>query len=215
MDRTNICIAGLFVMVPLAVVSALMFVVNPIVDSQPKVVEIHAIVGSKGGWLGSGAYVSSDGLVLTCAHLFGHAIKEITIVSPNGQHSIATLVRIDKKNDLALIKTYPLKAVRYFKLGSEPNRGDVVYSFGSPLGHQFTVTKGIVENINVGNERWTMHGASINPGNSGGPLVDESGRLIGVNVTSFTVPGFLGIPTNAENMDNAVSLEAIRQLLRD
>lgn len=188
---------------------------DPITTSQSKVVEIHVTANGKDGWLGSGAYVSSDGLVLTCAHLFSHDTQFIFVVSPTGQRSAATLVRCDKKADLALLKTYPMNPVSYFTLGSEPNRGDDVYSFGSPLGYQFTVTKGIVENLNVGKDRWTMHGASINPGNSGGPLVSANGHLIGVNVTVFMAPGFMGIPSPAAGMDNAVSLDAIRHLLRD
>lgn len=188
---------------------------DPITASQSKVVEIHVTTTGKGGWLGSGAYVSPDGLVLTCAHLFSHHSEFIFVVSPTGQRSAATLVRCDKAADLALLKTFPVNAVPYFHLGLEPKRGDDVYSFGSPLGYQFTVSKGIVENLNVGKARWTMHGASINPGNSGGPLVDTSGRLVGVNVTVFMAPGFMGIPSPAAGMDNAVSLDAIRHLLRD
>lgn len=188
---------------------------NVVQDSQSKVVEIHVSADGKNGWMGSGAYVSSDGLVLTCAHLFEHKSRFIFITSNSGQRTLGHLVRLDTAHDLALVKTYVVTNVPYFKLGKAPKRGETVYSFGSPLGHQRTVTKGIVENLGVTKAMWTMHGASINPGNSGGPLVNSQGLLVGVNVTTFLAPGFMGLPSPAQSMNNAVSVAYIKALLED
>lgn len=178
--------------------------------SQPKVVEI-SIRQKHGGFIGSGAYVSSDGLVLTCAHLFSHGDGEIQVKMPSGAESTAVLVRLDTKNDLAIIKTFPMHKVPYFTLGLDPNIGDSVIAFGSPLSFTGTVTQGYISNVHLGKWEFTLHSAAINPGNSGGPLVNSHGELVGVNVSTW----MMNAVAPAESLANAVSLNAIRQILKD
>lgn len=184
--------------------------VNVVKLSQPKVVEI-LVPAEAGHYIGSGAYISSDGLILTCAHLFGHNNKRITVKTPTGAVSEALLVRLDKKNDLAVIKTFPLHKVPFFVLGAEPSIGDSITAFGSPLGFTGTVTKGYVSNVHLGKWAFTLHSAAINPGNSGGPLVNDQGKLVGVNVSTW----MLNILAPASSSANAVPLDAIKQLLKD
>lgn len=160
------------------------------------------------GFLGSGSVVSSDGIILTCDHLFTHKLTDrvITVKLANGQVHKAFILAEDQEKDLATLKIFPLHRLPYFKLGAPVHRGQAVVSFGSPLGLEKTVSFGHIENVNVSDKERprTLHGASINPGNSGGPLVDVNGYLVGVNIESYS---------RMEALHLAVTLRDIREFL--
>lgn len=178
---------------------------NVVQESQPKVVKI-GIVANPGHWIGSGAFITKDGLILTCAHLFGRPGK-VFVKTASGQVYLAHIVRVDHKVDLAVIKIDVPAAVPYFQLGSEPYIGQPVLAFGSPLNIQGTVSFGYVENKSEG---YTIQGCPTNPGNSGGPLVDYQGRLIGVNVAVLLLNPF----QVAQGLSLAVPVEIIRDFVR-
>jgi len=177
--------------------------------SDPKVVKI-GIVTDKGGGVCSGAFISSTGIVLTCAHCFEHkGLKKIFIKTDNEKVFPAALLAIDMKRDLALIVPDGLGPFPYFQLGTEPDRGQQVLSFGSPLGIQHVVTIGWVDKI-VKQACIIIHSAFISPGNSGGPLVDLRGRLIGVNEAMLEY-GFLQV---AQGLYLAIDIVSIKEFLR-
>lgn len=181
-------------------------------ESQSKVVKI-ALVFREGGkahkYIGSGALISADGSILTCAHLFGREGR-IYVKTASGQTYLAQIVRVDHKVDLAVIKIAAPQAFPYFTLGKKPFVGERVMAYGSPLDIQGTVSFGYIENLNQSDAQYTIVGAPINPGNSGGPLVDMNGQLIGVNVAVLLLNPF----QIAQGMGLTVNLATIREFVR-
>jgi len=195
-------------------------------DTQDKVVTIYvsgvteeavlfstATVRQRVTYLGSGSFISADGYILTCDHLFQEPMEKrtITVRTNSGREYRATILDESSTRDLALLKIFSLKPQKYFKLGPQPKRGQTVIAFGSPLGIEKTVTVGYVSNVGVDKRKMTLHTAAINPGNSGGPLVDTLGRLVGVNV-EVVVLNFL---QRAEGMGVAVNMQRIHDFLGD
>jgi S1-C subfamily serine protease len=164
------------------------------------------------GWIGSGAFISDDGMVLTCDHLFLEKMdnRAVTVKTSTDKEYAAVIVAESSTTDLALLKTFPVSRVPYFRIGKQPVRGQQVLAFGAPLQLEKTVSVGFVENPLSGDSpQRTIHSAAINPGNSGGPLVNMDGELVGVNVSHYMV-NFL---MRAEGLGNAVTVADIQKFL--
>lgn len=182
--------------------------------AAPSVVTI-SVSGSSGSGNGSGVFLTSDGYVITNAHVVtldgSTSNVKLQVKTSDGHVYPAKVVGTDPINDLAVIKVdAPISFTPVqFADSSKINVGDRVVAIGAPLGLANTVTEGIVsalnrtiavasaevpENQGLGglqffsgsgtavNLRVIQTDAAINPGNSGGALVDEEGRLIGINV---------------------------------
>jgi S1-C subfamily serine protease len=150
--------------------------------------------------LGSGFVVSAQGYILTNAHVVqdnGVKASSVTVVF-KGTGSSTTRVKaiiagIDETSDVALLKVDPTQAPRLIVLqlgdSSKVQAGETVVAIGNPLGYDFSVTSGIVSatnrNLQSPNGSVIPNGiqtdAAINEGNSGGPLIDSSGKVIGIN----------------------------------
>lgn len=139
---------------------------------------------------GSGAIISAAGYVLTAAHVVADA-ENITVVSVQGTRH-ATVVRLDKSNDLAVLKieggTYavlPVGPSRHIRLGQS------VATIGFPnvsiQGFSPKVTRGEISSLSgvADDPRSWQISVPVQPGNSGGPLLDEYGNLIGVVVAKL------------------------------
>lgn len=162
----------------------------------PAVVSIQ-VVTPNGGGEGSGSIISSDGLVLTNAHVAADGARPgayMQVTVNNGESHPAELVAADPATDIAVVKIHDVEGLPVMEFGdsNELTVGQPVVAVGSPLGLSSTVTSGIVSALNRpvrasgGGEEHTLidavqTDAAINPGNSGGPLVDLNGRLIGMN----------------------------------
>jgi len=156
------------------------------------VVFVEARGQGPGGSSGSGFLVDSNGSILTNQHVVDNAEEVDVRFGEDGDPIKAKVAGTDPSTDLALLKIDPDKADgRALRLGSSENVrvGEPVIAIGSPFGLRGTVTAGIVSGL--GREIQSPNGftidevvqtdAAINPGNSGGPLIDERGRVIGVN----------------------------------
>lgn len=150
---------------------------------------------TKTGSSGAGVFISPYGHILTCAHLFhGSPDKyNINILTYNDQSYDAELLSIDTRRDLALLKIDA--HTPYYKKVVRPGTleiGQEVLAIGHPYGFDWTVTKGIISQLNVDQLQYNMiqTDAAINPGNSGGPLIDQNGNIIGINtkMIAFTDP---------------------------
>jgi S1-C subfamily serine protease len=140
---------------------------------------------------GSGFIWDERGYLVTNFHVVRGA--ERILVSGNGfSREEAVVVGIDPVTDLAVVKiATPPGGLRPLPLGSSNQLrvGQNVYAIGNPFGLDQTLTRGIISGIDreiISVSGTTIRGviqtdAAINPGNSGGPLLDSSGRLIGVN----------------------------------
>ena len=142
------------------------------------------------GGYGSGFIIDPSGLAVTNNHVVtGAALLKVWIGGDTTKSYNAKVVAVSECSDLALIDLegdgYP-----YLDWHEGPiNVGLEVYSAGFPLGEpQYTLTRGIVSKEETGGETyWASvdyvieHDATINPGNSGGPLLDEEGKVVGIN----------------------------------
>ncbi|NEQ33800.1 MAG: trypsin-like serine protease [Leptolyngbya sp. SIO4C5] len=152
-------------------------------QASPAVVAIDAGEGS-----GSGSLISSDGLVLTNAHVVRDA-RTVTVRLEDGRQFQGDVVGYgDRGLDVAAIQlrgngttfpSIPLAAANSVQVGQR------AFAIGNPFGLQGTFTVGIVSRLD--SERGLIQtDAAINPGNSGGPLLNSQGELIGVNTSIFT-----------------------------
>ena len=138
--------------------------------------------------IGSGVIIDPSGLALTNAHVVDGA-RQVEVTMLDGTTHRATVVGVDKKTDLAVVriegdgKKFPFLPLAD---SSAVHVGDWVIAVGSPFGLQSTVTSGIVSakarHIGSGPyDDYLQTDAAINPGNSGGPLVNMRGEVIGIN----------------------------------
>ena len=143
---------------------------------------------------GSGFIVSTDGLVLTNAHVVRDA-KEVTVKLQDRTEHRARVLGIDRATDIAVLKidATGLPAV---VLGdpSQVRVGDYVLAIGAPFGFEQSATQGIVSakgRALPGDSRvpFIQTDAAVNPGNSGGPLFDGAGRVIGINSQIYSSSG--------------------------
>lgn len=150
---------------------------------KPAVVQLETPSG-----LGSGFIFTTDGDILTAAHVVGRS-KTLTVRLGDGHTLTGTVLGADQNTDVAVVKIDPFAnmPVASLALNIPLQVGQSVLAVGSPFGLDQTVTAGIVSSVNrpvdVGSSVVAMvqTDASINPGNSGGALVDLKARVIGIN----------------------------------
>jgi serine protease Do len=148
---------------------------------------------------GSGFIISSDGYVLTNAHVVAGA-TEVSVTLDDGRDLKGKVVGVDKRTDVALLKL-DAKDLPVAKIG-DPQKSKVgswVAAIGAPFGLDHTLTAGIISA-----KSRTLPGESlvpfiqtdvaVNPGNSGGPLLNLNGEVIGINSQIFSrTGGFMGL----------------------
>ncbi|MFZ5982462.1 MAG: S1C family serine protease [Patescibacteria group bacterium] len=165
---------------------------------------------------GSGFLVSKDGMIVTNKHVVADSGAEYTVVVNDGKEYPAKVLAKDPMNDIAVIKiegsdfpTLDLGDSDQLKIGQ------TVIAIGNSLGEfSNTVSRGIVSglkrNITAGSDfgqaerlnNIIQTDAAINSGNSGGPLLDISGKVVGVNVA---------VAQGAENIGFALPTNQIRR----
>jgi serine protease Do len=140
------------------------------------------VVLRNGGSLGSGFFVAED-LVLTNAHVVSSELDLVEIVFSDGREIEGRAVERNEELDLALVRA-PGASADPLPLGDATalDTGDRVVFVGTPEGLDFTVHEGIVSHTmrQVLGVAYFQIDANVNPGNSGGPVLDTSGRVVGV-----------------------------------
>ena len=171
---------------------------EPVVDAAavilPSVVQIQVGEGPGSG-VGSGVIYDSEGLILTAAHVVQES-DTVTVRFADGEEVEGTVVGGTAGADVAVVQVdrTGLPAAD-LALDEDPQVGQMAIALGSPWGLQGTVTAGIISAVDQaipsgGSARAVLQtDAAINPGNSGGPLVDREGRVIGINVSIFSLSG--------------------------
>lgn len=148
---------------------------------------------------GSGSIIDSRGYILTNNHVIEDARKlEVTLA--NGKKHNAKLIGSDPDSDIAVLKIdAPREQLTVIPMGNSSalKVGQKAIAIGNPFGLGQTLTTGVISS--VGRTMRAANGtlvedivqtdASINPGNSGGPLIDSSGKLIGINTAIFSPTG--------------------------
>lgn len=140
---------------------------------------------------GSGVIISTDGLILTNAHVVS-GTSQVNITLNDGTKHAADVVGSDARRDIALLRIKGVSGLAAATLGSSSNArvGDDVIAIGNALdlAGSLTVTRGIISAVertltdsSTNLEHLIQTDAAINSGNSGGPLINARGEVIGIN----------------------------------
>jgi putative serine protease PepD len=165
--------------------------------------------------LGSGWVFDDQGHVVTNQHVVDGAEK-VTVVFQDGTEIPARVVGTDASTDVAVLELEESHDASPLTLGSTSSLelGDTLVAIGSPLGLQGTVTAGVVSGLGrdiQAPDGFTIDGAvqtdaALNHGNSGGPLLDGSGRVVGMNAQ-------IASDTGANSgIGYAIPVETVRQI---
>jgi len=182
--------------------------------------------------IGSGFLIDRQGHIVTNFHVAGKA-KKLMVTLYNKERIEAELVGEDPQTDLAVIRIPPelveqhrMTPLRWADT-QDLQVGRFVLALGSPLALARTMTFGVVSNTErylpegmslPSGERtgdfntWVQTDAAINPGNSGGPLIDLSGKVVGVNARGASFADNIGfaIPASTANVVSAALIESGR-----
>jgi S1-C subfamily serine protease len=166
---------------------------------------------------GSGVAISSDGYMLTSAHVVAGG-EGMSASFSDGREVGAEVVGADSLSDLAVVRA-EASDLAWARLGDadELRVGQLVVAIGSPMGLAGTVTAGVVSAL--GRSLPTRSGsagrlvenviqtdAALNPGNSGGALADGLGRVVGINTAVAGVGLGLAVPINETTRGIVASL---------
>ena len=158
---------------------------------------------NEGQGQGSGVIVDEDGYIVTNNHVVNGA-DTIIVTLGDDRRVKAKIIGVDHATDLAVIKINADQIIpAQWGNSDDVQVGSLVWAVGSPFGLQQSVTSGILSAKNRAEKAGTVYqdflqtDAAVNPGNSGGPLVDDQGRVIGINTAivgetyrgiSFAIP---------------------------
>ncbi len=149
--------------------------------------------------VGSGFVWDSDGHIVTNFHVVQDADRA-SVTLNDGNTYPATVVGVEPNKDLAVLHIdAPAAKLLPIPVGQSANLrvGQKVLAIGNPFGLDQTLTTGVISGLGREIKSVTQRpitgviqtDASINPGNSGGPLLDSSGRLIGINTAIYSPSG--------------------------
>ena len=163
------------------------------------------------GALGSGVMMRQDGYVLTNHHVVA-AGEDIVVAFQDGSEVQASIVGTDPITDLAVVKVmgndFP---VIEYGAAQDVRVGDIVLAIGNPFGIGQAVSQGIVSATGRGLGSapldYLQTDAAVNPGNSGGALVDDRGRLLGINTLIYSRGG------GSEGVGFAIPVERATRVL--
>lgn len=172
------------------------------------------------GGSGSGSIIDNKGYVITNVHVIDNATKIYISLSDGTQYE-GKVVGTDTESDIAILKftppsgtvlkTIPFGDSRILKVGQK------AIAIGNPFGLERTMTTGIISGLGrpIQNSNNTIirnmiqTDTAINPGNSGGPLLDTSGRMIGINTMIYSSSG------NSAGVGFAVPAETAQRVASD
>jgi hypothetical protein len=171
--------------------------------AMPAVVRVETPGGT-----GSGFFIAAD-TMLTNVHVVG-TNTSVTIRKPDGKAVMARVDTTAPELDIAVVRVNvpdPGQPTLTLGSGMHARAGQEVITLGSPLGLQNTVTRGIVSAVReVGGLTLVQTDAAINPGNSGGPLLDRTGKVVGITT--------MGLRSSvAQGLSFAIAIEHAQALL--
>ncbi len=163
--------------------------IDPFDAAKKSVVTVIAkLAFEKGFATGTGFFVTPSGRLVTNLHVVKRTDYQQVILYGQKKLIDARIVYTDEEHDLALLQAMidPPVAVAPLAKTSLLKMGDPVFALGSPAGPalEMSLSRGIVsadKPRHFGDIALIQHDAAINPGNSGGPLLDQHGRVVGVN----------------------------------
>lgn len=153
---------------------------------------------------GSGIILTSDGYVVTNAHVIGNSKTAylLQVVTSDGKSYNAGVVGYDSRTDIAVLKMDDAKDLKAAAFGNSENieLGEDIIVVGNPggLDYQNSITKGIVSAVDrkmssTSLVKYIQTDAAINPGNSGGPIVNLYGQVVGIATAKIVSEKYEGM----------------------
>lgn len=155
---------------------------------------------------GSGFFIDSSGTAVTNYHVIeGAASARATIADTGEVYSVTGVYDFSEENDWAVIKVGDANfKSNYLSIGDNSTviGGSTVYTIGSPLGLQNTISQGLISNVNrvLDGTSYIQISAPISHGSSGGALINKYGEVIGITSAGFT---------EGENLNLAIPITVI------
>lgn len=193
-------------------------VMAAVAKAGPAVVHVSVAKDGTPVGAGSGLVLASDGLIMTNSHVVAGQ-PSVTVAMADGQRALARVLGDDPHTDIAVLRTDEQLSAPALEFADSRklNPGQIAIAIGNPLGFDRTVTAGIISA--TGRSLRAVTGlliddviqtdAALNPGNSGGPLVDASGRVMGINTA--VIRGAQGI---CFSVAANTALDVLSQILR-
>ncbi len=174
--------------------------------------------------LGSGAFISKEGHVITNYHVIAD-VSEVIITTNDNKKYPARILGAHRERDIALLKidapgkSFPALT---FANSDDAKVGQIVFAVGNPFGLSGTVTQGIISardrHLSDSQMDYLQTDTVINPGNSGGPLVNIRGEIIGINVAIYrgdeNVRAWQGVGLAVPANDARAVVDAVRNQSR-
>ncbi|MAG78948.1 hypothetical protein CMI40_01070 [Candidatus Pacearchaeota archaeon] len=183
-------------------------------DSISSVVTIRTDVGQ-----GTGFIIVDNGYIVTNAHVLAGG-SEIQVLTYEQDVINANFIGYNSELDIALIKIPGDYNELILGDSDDLQIGEKVIAIGNPLGLQFSVSQGIISAIHREGinkiDAYIQTDAALNPGNSGGPLINEEGKVIGINnfkIGSSESLGFALESNYIKTTVNRISTEVLNQSL--
>jgi len=200
--------------------------------AKPSVVGISSKFGETAVGTGTGIIISSDGYIVTNAHVVQNLqdgkrtpADEVTVVLADKTEYPADVVGADSRTDLAVVKIDSavnndnkgrrFTAAEFGDSGSLAE-GELAVAIGNPLGFELygSITCGVISALNrtITIDEYSMNliqtDAAINPGNSGGPLLNSCGQVVGINSSKI-------ISDHAEGLGFAIPIASAKPVIED
>ncbi len=157
--------------------------------------------------LGTGFLLDDKQIIVTNEHVV-RGSKSVVVDGSCFKQQLVKVLFIDDKLDLAFLENPEASLKHKAQLGDskEIKSGDNVIAVGHPFGLKYSATKGIVSNPKTlqSDQYFIQHDAALNPGNSGGPLLNEEGKVIGVNTFGMKDGNSIGFSIPIESVNTAI-----------
>lgn len=180
--------------------------------TKPSIVVIKSKGRSDGKEaLGTGFFISKDGLLATNYHVIGEG-KKITLETADGKEiDISSVYAFDRENDLAILKAInPSGSFLQISDSTTFQDGTSVVAVGNPQGLKHSVVSGVISGKREIDGREMLQVAiPIEPGNSGGPIVNLEGKVLGILTIKSLVTNNLGFAISAEQLNKLLKTNPV------
>jgi tetratricopeptide (TPR) repeat protein len=176
------------------------------------VATIHAFENGKEISQGSGFFLNSHGLLATNFHVIKGASRILAKLSSGAFFELQSIRSIDEQADIAILQFDATETPAVMGLGNSDEIviGDKVYTIGTPVGHEGTLSYGNISNPNQGG--FIQFTAPISPGSSGGGLFAENGFVIGITSAAMNI--LSGEQAKAaQNLNLAVPINKLKNVI--
>jgi|SRR5688572_25108871 serine protease Do len=175
--------------------------------ARPSVVQIKGFFGGNTAqsFHGSGFAVAPGGVVMTNYHVVAESVLypekyRLEYRTPDGQTGKITVLAIDVRHDLAVVRAEGLEAPPLALNATTPARGERAWSIGFPLDVGLTITEGVSNGrVEDSFDPRIHYSGAINGGMSGGPALNAAGQVIGINVSGYRFEQLVSFLVPAEH----------------